>query len=47
MNALRAQLQVALDRNEALSNQLGRLAQERDLVSRMGFWQRLMWAIRQ
>lgn len=47
VNALRAQLQVALDRNEALSNQLGRLAQERDLVSRMGFWQRLMWAIRQ
>ena len=46
VSALRAQLTVAQERNEALSNQLGRLGLERDRMAAMGLWQRLLWAFK-
>lgn len=46
VNALRAQLTVAQERNEALSRQLGRLGLERERMAGMGLWQRLLWAVR-
>lgn len=46
VNALRAQLTVAQQRNEALSNQLGRLGLERERMAGMSLWQRLLWAFK-
>lgn len=46
VNALRAQLTVAQERNESLARQLGRLASERDLMASGNLWQRLLWAFR-
>ena len=46
INALQSQLTDAQKRNEALSSQLSRLSLERERMTGMSFWQRLLWAFK-